>query len=103
MNEPVIVQVFDERGLTHLRCALDLDAAHAEDWVAEVSYARGPHGGLHVDLHDAPYEDGLCLMADVAKDELRVNPKADLSHLTNHHYEDGVLVANESSGKGEAA
>lgn len=57
MNEPVIVQVFDERGLTHLRCALDLAAAHAEDWVAEVSYARGPHGGLHVpNLNDVPLD-----------------------------------------------
>lgn len=92
--DPVIVQTFDEFGFTHLRCALDADAAYAEDWVAEVSYARGPFGGLRVNLHDAPYDEGLCLMTDVAKDELRINPRADLSHLTTHHYENDVLVSN---------
>lgn len=91
MNGPVIVQVFDERGFTHLRCALDLTAAHTEDWVAEVSYARGPFGGLRVDLHDVPYEV-LCLFSEVAKDELRSDPRKDLWYLTSHCYEDGGLV-----------
>lgn len=99
MNAPVVVQVFDEHGFTHLRCALDIDAAMAEEWVAEVSYARGPFGGLHIDLHDAPYDEGLLLMTDVAKDELRVNPRRDLTYLTTHHYEDCVLVPNEPQGR----
>lgn len=96
MTGPVVVQVFDERGLTHLRAALDEQAAYAEDWVAEVSYARGPSGGLHIpNLNDVP-EDVLDDFHGVAKDELRSNPRMDLSHLTSHHYEGDDLVPNES-------
>lgn len=93
MSGPIILVTQDEHGFTHLRCALDLDAAYAEDWVAEVSYARGPFGGLRVDLHDVP-EDVLDDFCGVAKDELRSNPRMDLSHLTTHHYEDGEIVPN---------
>ena len=87
---PVVVVTRDSNGFTHLRCALDLAAAEAEDWVAEVSYARGPSGGLRVDLHDVD-DESLDLACAVARDELRMDPHADLSYLATHAYVDGVL------------
>lgn len=94
MTPPVVTVAFDEHGFTHLRCALDLAAALAEDWVAEVSYARGPFGGLHVpNLGDVDVET-LELVYGVARDELRTNPRMDLSYLATHHYVDGALVSN---------
>lgn len=92
MSAPIVVVTRDARGYTHLRCALDVAAADAGDWVAEVSYARGKDGGLHVpNLLDADL-DTLDLVYGVAHDELRIDPRMDLSHLATHAYVDGVLV-----------
>jgi hypothetical protein len=87
---PVVVVTRDARGFTHLKCALDVAAAEAEDWVAEVSYARGPSGGLRVDLHDVD-DESLDLACAVARDELRMDPRMDLSYLATHRSVDGVL------------
>lgn len=92
MSAPVVTQFFDHRGLTHLQAALDVAAAKAEDWVATVTYARGPGGGLLIpNLRDVP----LVVLEDfygVAHDELHSNPRMDLSHLCTHRYERGLLV-----------